>query len=1039
MRSIRRFPIPHSPARTGLAVLAGLVVLLGGVAVAVSPSGVSYAEPSAQEDPPPLTELRVGYLATGHRSIGLIEGTGATAVSVPFLGPGPAHFDDEVTSTAGVVAWVSRRQSELAQLWVRRTTGEVTAVTEDPVQVAGEPAISPDGTRIAFEQTRTGVNSWRDVFVVGVDGTGLRQVTDGVGDYRHPTWSPDGTGLAFERSDGGVPQIWRVPVDVPGPAFPITGRPEGAGEPAWDPDPVNDRIAYTVGPGSVDTRRIHLMNSVGGDDRPLLDDLWDSHSPSWSPDGDTLVFLSRTTGTDGTRGPIDLVYTGQPRDDWCPCEAVLRLAEDRQVDHPTWYVPTPGAEPELLVGRTTAPDRYTVTLQDIRPDATDPRDLGLTVLREDPGAETNPDLLWQPVNGDPWNARPDYSPDGRRIVVNRFETVDGQRVSRLWIVGADGADPTLVPLADRGATDVETDPAWSPQGDRVAYASATPGQPSRIVVADPTTGERLLTVPAQGDLSDSQPAWSPDGTRLAFVRGRPEGAGATSHVWTVDASDGGDPLDLTDVGCPDCTGPDYGPTFSPDGTRIAFGRGTDGLLVTDVSGADCQVLAPQTPGATCSGPLTGPDDGPHRPRDVAWSPDGSRLAYNARRYGEAASPEYVKTYDFDTAEHDGLTWELPPGRQRKPTWQRAVDVATEVSAPPAPVRVDERTSFTLTVTDRGPVAAVEVRLDLQVPAGVRVTALEPEVGSCDLDPPGCSLGAIGLGNTVEVRVELTGVAPGTYPLEWTVGGWSADSRPSDNTATTPVTVLPAPPPTTPPTTPPPTTPPPTTPPPTTPPPTTPPPTVSPPPSTGLRITVRVEPRPGYVGGRITVTYTVRNIGEVPATGVRITPSLPPGIPVRSRPPGCVTTCPVADLPPGATRTLTFVLVPRTATSTTVRGSVVGDGGLDDTDTAVLRVLQPRIVAVPEIGPPGFVTSIRGVDFPPGVRVRLTWDVGITAAADPAVPARNGTFAAQMLVLPRDELGPRVVSATGAGFGTVRTDFRVVLPAQQPPGLVRRSW
>jgi hypothetical protein len=55
-----------------------------------------------------------------------------------------------------------------------------------------------------------------------------------------------------------------------------------------------------------------------------------------------------------------------------------------------------------------------------------------------------------------------------------------------------------------------------------------------------------------------------------------------------------------------------------------------------------------------------------------------------------------------------------------------------------------------------------------------------------------------------------------------------------------------------------------------------------------------------------------------------------------------------------------------------------------------------------------------------------------------VPNRDGRFDAQLQVLPEDALGPRKVLGTGAGIARVSTDFRVILPAQQPPGLVLRK-
>lgn len=93
--------------------------------------------------------------------------------------------------------------------------------------------------------------------------------------------------------------------------------------------------------------------------------------------------------------------------------------------------------------------------------------------------------------------------------------------------------------------------------------------------------------------------------------------------------------------------------------------------------------------------------------------------------------------------------------------------------------------------------------------------------------------------------------------------------------------------------------------------------------------------------------------------------------------------------------------------------------------------------MPPIGKPGFVTSVRGKDFPPGVPVRFAWKPGITAAAAPTVPLPDGTFIGQLLILAKDQTGPRTITASGPGFSPVRTDFLVVSGTIQPPDVVTR--
>jgi len=68
--------------------------------------------------------------------------------------------------------------------------------TAAPIEIAGaakpeQPSVSPDGTQVAFMDGD-------HVFIVGIDGTGLRQLTAGDHLDAYPTFSPDGSSVAFQ-------------------------------------------------------------------------------------------------------------------------------------------------------------------------------------------------------------------------------------------------------------------------------------------------------------------------------------------------------------------------------------------------------------------------------------------------------------------------------------------------------------------------------------------------------------------------------------------------------------------------------------------------------------------------------------------------------------------------------------------------------------------------------------------------------------------------------------------------------------------------
>lgn len=75
------------------------------------------------------------------------------------------------------------------------------------------PKWSPTGNTLAFASNRSGRF---EVWVVGRDGAGLRQVTSGTGSKTWPAWSPDGRSLLFTRYEGGRYSLWLIEVDGSG-------------------------------------------------------------------------------------------------------------------------------------------------------------------------------------------------------------------------------------------------------------------------------------------------------------------------------------------------------------------------------------------------------------------------------------------------------------------------------------------------------------------------------------------------------------------------------------------------------------------------------------------------------------------------------------------------------------------------------------------------------------------------------------------------------------------------------------------------------
>ncbi len=181
-------------------------------------------------------------------------------------------------------------------------TLEVVIAPTEPLPATSTPTGGGWG-QIAYASNRDGRPQ---IYLVNIDGTGERPLTNLEDGACQPAWSPTGRQLIFTSpcrlnvDQYAGSSLWLIDVDQEGNASDprqLRTAPGGDYDPAWDPN--GNRLAFT----SVRNNRpqIYVMNLDGTDVKNLTDDLAQNRQPVWSPDGSQMLFVS-------TRGGVEEVF-----------------------------------------------------------------------------------------------------------------------------------------------------------------------------------------------------------------------------------------------------------------------------------------------------------------------------------------------------------------------------------------------------------------------------------------------------------------------------------------------------------------------------------------------------------------------------------------------------------------------------------------------------------------------------------------------------------------------------------------------------------
>jgi TolB protein len=269
----------------------------------------------------------------------------------------------------------------------------------------------------------------------------LPQLTSGPSSV---AWSPDSSEVVYSMAGS----LWRQRIDSP-TAQQLTDGPGYDYQPDWSPD--GKGVVYVS--YQKDAMELRLLELDSGKSRQLTEGGAVNVEPRFSPDGRRLVFVSTSYNKRFHVFRADL-HDGR-------LENVVRLTGETKSPLLRYYYSAFDTEINPVWTRDGREILFVSNRGHIHGTG------GFWRMRAEPGAEAH-EIHYEETN---WKARPDFSPDGSRMVYSSYL---GRQWHQLWVMPAGGGDVFPISYGDWDQSGAR----WSPDGEKIAFVSNETGNTS---------------------------------------------------------------------------------------------------------------------------------------------------------------------------------------------------------------------------------------------------------------------------------------------------------------------------------------------------------------------------------------------------------------------------------------------------------------------------------------------------------------------------------------------------------------------------------